>query len=284
MKLNKGDKIGIIACSNPLNENNRLEIEELFHLLKDMGLAVIVSPYLYDMDCPMLGRGKLCAEVLMGFYRDKEIKAIFDVSGGNAANEILDYLEYEDIRQNPKPLFGYSDLTSVLNGIYCKTDIPNILYQVRNICKEHTGIRKEYFYASLMQESQSLYDFSYTFIQGNTLEGIVVGGNIRCFLKLSGTLYLPDMTDKILFLESRSGDVPLMISFLNQLKQIGAFQKVKGIILGTFTEMEKKMLKPEIAKLVVHIVNNKNLPIVKTDEVGHSRHSAAITIGGYIKL
>lgn len=284
MRLHKGDKIGIIACSNPIEEEVRDEVEELLKVLKELELEVVLSPYLYSLDTSIILRGKLCGEVLMSYYRDSQIRAIFDISGGNTANEVLDYLDYNVIKKNPKPLFGYSDLTSVLNGIYTKSKIPNILFQIKNICKDETGVRKTKFYHSQFQGLTELYNFSYEFIQGTTMEGIVIGGNIRCFLKLAGTPYLPDATGKILLLESLSGETPLMISFLNQLKQMGVFQKIKGIILGTFIEMDKKELKPDITELVVYIIDNKNIPIVRTKDIGHSKYSAAIGIGEYIKL
>jgi muramoyltetrapeptide carboxypeptidase LdcA involved in peptidoglycan recycling len=284
MRLDKGDKIGIVACSNPLEENIREEVEEILLILKELGLETVISPYLYSLDTPILLRGKLCGDILMSFYRDSEIKAIFDISGGDTANEVLDYLDYDVIMQNPKTLFGYSDLTSVLNGIYCKSKISNVLFQIKNLCKDETGVRNSKFYHSLFQGSTELYDFSYEFIQGNNMEGVVIGGNIRCFLKLAGTSYLPDVTGKILLLESCRGEIPLMISFLNQLKQMGVFQKIKGIILGTFTEMDKKELKPDITNLLVQILDNSELPIVRTKEIGHSRYSAAIGIGEYINL
>ena len=62
------------------------------------------------------------------------------------------------------------------------------------------------------------------------MDGIVLGGNIRCLLKLAGTEYFPDMKDKILLLEAMSGQVPQMVTYFSQLQQMGVFEKVKGIL------------------------------------------------------
>ena len=110
------------------------------------------------------------------------------------------------------------------------------------------------------------------------MEGVVIGGNVRCFLKLAGTEYFPDTKDKVLLLESLGGEVPQMITYLNQLKQIGVFSKIKGLILGTFTTMEEKACKPDIVELVKQYVS-EDLPIVKTYEIGHGYNSRAIVIG-----
>jgi muramoyltetrapeptide carboxypeptidase LdcA involved in peptidoglycan recycling len=113
--------------------------------------------------------------------------------------------------------------------------------------------------------------------------GIVVGGNIRCFLKLAGTEYLPDLTDKILLLESFNGTVAKMETYLCQLKQMGVYDKVAGIILGTFTEMETEKCIPTIETLVKKIVG-KDLPIVITSDIGHGTNSKGIIIGQELYL
>ena len=123
-----------------------------------------------------------------------------------------------------------------------------------------------------------MFRLNYEFIQGEKMRGIVVGGNIRCFLKLAGTEYIPDLTDKILLLESFGGTAAKMETYLAQLSQLGAFEKVKGILLGTFTEMEETECKPDILTLLKEYVG-KDMPIAVTKEIGHGVDSKAIVIG-----
>ena len=115
------------------------------------------------------------------------------------------------------------------------------------------------------------------------MKGTVVGGNIRCFLKLAGTRYFPDLQGKILLLESLGGEVPQMATYLAQLKQIGAFDKVNGILLGTFTTMENNHCTPDIVTLVKEACGPE-MPIAKTLEIGHGDDSKAIIIGREIEL
>ena len=220
----------------------------------------------------------------MNFFKDSSIKAIFDVSGGDLANGILDYLDFEIIKNNPKPFFGYSDLSVVINSLYSKTGMKTYLYQIRNLIEDNTNKQIEEFKSTFMENGNELLTFNYEWIQGNSMDGIVVGGNIRCFLKLSGTEYMPDFEDKILFLESLSGDVPKMATYLTQYKQMGVFKKVKGIILGSYTEMEREKYSPSIIEIIKEIVNNSNMPIVKTNEIGHGKDSKCIIIGERIKM
>ena len=107
------------------------------------------------------------------------------------------------------------------------------------------------------------------------MEGIVVGGNIRCLLKLAGTPYWPDMREKILLLESFGGKLPQMVTYLSQLSQMGVFKKVNGILLGTFTKMEADNCQPDMAKLLLEFTEKKT-PIAKTPLIGHGTDSKAI--------
>lgn len=220
----------------------------------------------------------------MDLYKNPKIKAIFDISGGDLANEVLDYLDYEFIAKNPKPIFGYSDLTTVLNSVYSQTNNPVYLYQIRNLIYSDSKNQLTNFSNSLLTDTNDLFNFSYKFIQGESLSGITVGGNIRCLLKLAGTKYMPDFTDKILFLESMGGEAALMSAFFNQLKQMGVFSKVRGILLGTFTKMQENNISPTIEELLVKVIDNPNLPIAKTEDIGHGSTSKCLIIGKNIIL
>ena len=115
----------------------------------------------------------------------------------------------------------------------------------------------------LCEGGDALYRIDYHYVQGTEMHGIIVGGNIRCFLKLSGTAYMPDLNGKILLLESRSGTVARMETYLSQLQQIGAFEQIAGILLGTFTEMEAKQCMPDIVQLVKKYVR-KTMPMCRS--------------------
>lgn len=216
--LLKGDKIGIVACSNAQLLSNKEKINELEKVLKDIGLNPIFSKFIYEKYSVFSGSGKERGEALMNFYLDKDIKAIFDISGGDLANEVLDYLDFEIIKNNPKAFFGYSDLTTIINAIYSKTGNVSYLYQIRNLIYSFKDIQKERFINSILLGKDDLFNIKYEFLQGNKMSGVVVGGNIRCFLKLSGTPYMPNLENKILLLESYGGEVALMTTYLTQLK------------------------------------------------------------------
>lgn len=313
--LNKSH-VAIVGCSNPLPDSAKNIIGKLENKLQDMGLTVEVSNKLYISD---YADAKARSSILMDSYSNKNISAIFDVSGGDMANEILPYIDFDIIKNNPKMFFGYSDLTTIINAIYEQTKCSSILYQIRNIVTDNddvasmeiADIQKENFLSTFVKKSENelvkelekelekeskkeqkntlmnkmllldpLGAFSYRYIQGENLEGIVVGGNIRCLLKLAGTRYFPNVEDKILFLEARSGDIPQMITYISQLSQMGVFKRIRGMVLGTFTTLDSMYNVNEIERLVLEQVD-ATLPIIRTLEVGHGTDSKAFEIGGY---
>ena len=268
-------KVALVCCSNGLPVQIEPQIRFLTQYLREFGLKVVLSPYLYATDSVEAGTARQRAEILMGYYRDLEITDICDVSGGDIANEILPYLDYQTIATSDKMFWGYSDLTTILNALYAMTGKSSVLYQVRNLAHKEC-------------EQSALFDFDYEWIQGapapgGALQGIVVGGNIRCLLKLAGTPYWPDMTDKILLLEARSGSVAQMTTHLSQLQQMGVFDQVRGILLGTFTQMEREQAQPAITELVCRFVGEQ-MPVAKTAWIGHGADSRAIVIGSSIRL
>ncbi|MEE0859720.1 MAG: S66 peptidase family protein [Acutalibacteraceae bacterium] len=276
--IKSGDKIGIICCSNGQKKEYAGKIKYLESTLLNIGLQPIFSDCIYEKNNVFAGTAKERADALMRFYTDDEIKGIFDISGGDIANGILPYLDYEIIANSTKTFWGYSDLTTVINAIYAKTGKASVLYQLRNLIYDFKEQQTTDFKNTLFENKNDLFNFKYRFIQQKEMQGIVAGGNIRCFLKLAGTEFMPDLKDKILFLESYSGAVPKMETYLCQLQQLGVFDKVAGILLGTFTQMEAEKCIPTIESLIQNFAG-KDLPIAITSNIGHSTNSKAIAIG-----
>lgn len=308
-------KAGIVCCSNGLSAGDEMQLWQLKEVLENMGIQTVFNDYLFAVDGVRSATAKERADALMECYCNSTIDIIFDISGGDIANEILPYLDYRKIATarnhagEPKQFWGYSDLTVILNAVYARAGNAGVLYQVRHLtesCNREklTDFADAVFYGSGAGKEEpvkgrnSLFDFDYSFLQGKELTGTVVGGNIRCLLKLAGTSYFPDLTDKVLFLEARSGLRPQMITYLAHLKQLDAFEKVRGILLGTFTQLEKeegmvsKTVRKDniryektgsIGELVKEFARN-DVPIVKTFELGHGKNARALRIGGQINL
>lgn len=266
--------VGVVACSNGLSPEWYPHSLELVHYLQSLGYHVLQSSCIFSKSGVFSGSGAERAAELMTMFADPTVEEIYDISGGDLANQILSYLDWKTIQQSKATFWGYSDLTTVLNAVYAKTGKPGVLYQVRHlVAGDFQAIQQHRF-----EHREELFQPQFDLIQGSSMEGIVVGGNIRCFLKLAGTPYFPDLYGKLLLLEALGGDIPQMATYLAQLQQMGAFQKIKGILLGTFTTMEQKNSSPDIVTLVREMVGPE-LPIAKTQEIGHGADAKAIIIG-----
>ena len=281
MILNRNDKIALVVCSNGKNIEDKDRIEKLEDILVEMGLVPVFTKYIYKDRFGRGAKAQVRAEELMSFYKNKEIKAIFDISGGDIANEVLDYLDYDVIKRNYKPFFGYSDLTTVLNALGSQTNEVNYLYQILNII-ESEEIRAS-FKNTFLKNKQTLLDVKWKFLQGSSIEGEVIGGNIRCFLKLSGTRYFPEVENKVLFIEGLGTSIEGLATHLAQLKKIGVFDKISGLLIGTFTKIEREFSVEELFKLVQDYIPS-SLPVAKTQEIGHAKNSKALKIGEKIHI
>lgn len=277
--LKQGDRVGIVACSNGLGQDEREQLNELTGTLERLKLRPMFSIYLFQLNTVFSASASQRANALNSMYQDDSIKAIFDISGGDIANELLDFLDYELIRSHPKPFFGYSDLTTIINALYTKSGLSSYLYQVRCLVWEAKEMQIKAFENSLVHSKNDLFQAEWTFIRGERMEGVVVGGNIRCFLKLAGTQYMPDCHGKILFLESYGGGAAQMATYLSQLKQMGVFDDISGLLLGTFTKMEEKKETPDMIELVSIITADYDFPIAKTHDIGHANSSKCLIIG-----
>lgn len=282
LKLQPGDTVALVACSNALRPNTATEIHQLIQHLAQLGLKVQRSPYLYG-DSIFATSAQLRAQTLMDAFVHPEVKAIFDLSGGDLANGVLPYLDFDLLAQHPTPFVGYSDLTTLINAIYSQTQQPTVLYQLRQLVGPNKEQQQRDFYASAFEQQNNLYQLAPTFIQGQSMSGILVGGNIRCLLKLAGTPYWPDMREKILLLEAMSGDAAKMATYLSQLQHMGVFEQISGLVLGTFSELDRQSQGPTIEELVQDIAPAQ-LPIARTQWIGHGADSHAVVIGQWLEL
>ncbi|MGO5540944.1 LD-carboxypeptidase [Blautia sp. HCP3S3_H10_1] len=281
--MKQGSKIGIVCCSNGISKEQTATLDMLVQILDKSGFVPELSPYIYADENGSAGTARQRAQALMKFYEDDSVEEIFDISGGDMANELLPYLDFQTIAWSKKHFWGYSDLTTILNAIYSRTGKTSVLYQIRNLTYEHGQSQITDFLGTTLAGSSALYDFPCNFIRGSHMNGVVVGGNIRCLLKLAGTPYWPDMREKILLLESYGGKLPQMITYLSQLQQMGVFKKVNGILLGTFSQMEKENCQPDMGQLILDFAEKKT-PVARTPLIGHGTDSKAIRIGHQLKL
>ena len=122
-KLKKGDIIGIVAPSNPITGENIEEIRKAKEIVEKDGFKVKFSKNLFSNTNGYSSTAKEKAEDINRMFADKEVKMIWCAKGGQNSNSTFEYLDYELIKNNPKIICGYSDITSLTNMITAKTGL-----------------------------------------------------------------------------------------------------------------------------------------------------------------
>ena len=273
--------IAFVSCSNGLSKSIAPQIQALTIFCERQGFHVLQSPYLYAPDNLPAFSAQQRASTLMSFFNNPSVKYIFDLSGGDMANEVIPFLDFNQIHHSSAVFCGYSDLTVLINAIFCKASKPSVLYQPRHLL-QNESIQANFF-ENLSAQSGKLFNFEDTFLCGSSLSGTVIGGNVRCFLKLAGTPFFPSPKNKILFLESCGGTIPQLSTYFAQLFQLNFFNEINGILLGTFTEFEKTHPDKSVYSLLKPYLPS-NLPIAQTSQIGHAPSSLALTIGTHLEL
>lgn len=271
-------KIGLSACSSGHMPEWEGQIKELVDVLRDIGIEAIPAQHIMRTVDDFSGTDSERAADLMSFYMDEEIDAIYDISGGDLANGVLKYLDYGVISKSDKTFWGYSDLTTIINAIYTMTGKSSVLYQVKNLTWSSADVQKKRFSDYIAGKNNELFDIDYNFLQEKFMKGVVVGGNIRCFTKLAGTKFFPDMDGKILLLESLGGESGQIATLFSQLDEMGVFDKVAGVLLGTFTNYEKAGLTMSVYDLL-KMHTSEELPVASTRDIGHGHDAKAVVIG-----
>lgn len=270
-------RAALVGCSNPLKAGYRPVVDQLVKILEDRGLEVVVSQFLTDDT--LIGRGEKRARELESFFLDPEMGHIFDISGGDLANTVLGYLDLGKIKDSQTVFYGYSDLTTILTAL-AKNGNQAVNFQLRNCLVNKDLLKSGYFDRLLAgkEKNKELDELEVTFVRGSKMAGPVYGGNLRCLLKLAGTPYWPDFTGSILLLEAYRGRPELVASLLEQCRETGIFDQISGVLLGTFSELDKLKESQLPAEILLDLLP-ANVPIAKTEFIGHRPDAKAIRLG-----
>jgi muramoyltetrapeptide carboxypeptidase LdcA involved in peptidoglycan recycling len=282
--LHPGDTVAFIACSDGLSDDEAPQIGALTQQFAVWGVDVKLATTLLRHADGFSGSAHERASELMRLYADPDVKAIFDISGGDSANQILPDLDFAVIRNCAKPFFGLSDLTVVLNALHTMAGLTSYHYQARCLVWENRTDQAKRFHDTFFRGGRGLLVDDYRWLRGQSMDGILVGGNIRCFLKLAGTPYLPQPEGKVLLLESLGGAPNRIAPLVAQLQQIGYLARVNGVILGTFSELERLGLSQAAEKMILDATASTGTPIMRTGLLGHMNTARCCAIGDRLNI
>lgn len=309
-KLDRNKRIGIIAPADPVrgvcSENT---IKRGYEYLKTKGFSVDEGKSVKKLTQKHIaGPVSLRINDIHNFIKREDIGCIMAFWGGFNTNQVLDYLDFDLIKTNPKIVIGYSDVTALTTAITTKTGLitfsgPGVIsfakpepfeYTWNYFAKMCIDPKKEVIVEPSPDYADDLYflrkdddhrikknnDGIKMFIKGKA-KGEIVAGNLQTLLVLNGTGYLPDMTGKILFVEEDETSTPAHVDrFICQCKQLGWFKKIDGLVFGRFTEHSQFSPEDPFEDLLKEYLSNVAFPVLYNTDFGHSDPIITIPNGG----
>ena len=284
-KLQKGDCIGIITPASSFDSPE--VIRDGLSYLNHLGFTPCIGEFVYGSNHHFSGSPQERAADIMTFFKDPKIKAIIATCGGWGSQAVLPYLDYEIIKQNSKPIIGFSDITALQNAVYAKANIASL-----------AGIMLKYDFYNTSVHPQTAQSFEACLCgqfvpisQGVTLnsgkaDGVLVGGNLCTFVSLAGTPYFPSLKQKIIFLEDFDEKTYRIERMLTQLEQQKDFEQVSAIIFGNFGSCNLNHPEDNDIETIVNnfATRHPDLPIVKHFPHGHIKARFCIPIGVSARL
>ena len=284
-KLNIGDTIGVVAPSDPIIGENIDEIMLAKKKVEEKGFKVEFSKNVFSNSLGYSSSAKEKADDINYMFANKDIKMIWCAKGGENSNSTFDYLDYDLIKENPKIICGYSDITSITNIITAKTGIVTFSgTNFKTIATDETDFSFNEAIKRFVDCDTNLgKPQDYKVLKKGVATGKLVGGNLSLIRGLVEGKYKIDFNDKILFIEELGFETGpcLAYNYLYYMKQNGVFDKISGLWIGNYNHESNISLE----QIVFDVIGDKyNFPIIKSNNFGHIEEKIVIPIGTNAKI
>jgi len=297
-KLKKGDIIGVVSPSLPIITPFKKFYELGKKELRDMGFKVKESKNCRKVHWWSGGTVKQRADDINKMFADKEIKAIIVQNGGNSALSILEHLDYELIKKNPKPFIGFSDATNFHSAFFTKANqvgfhmglLSYSLGWVWNEEKRNKKLLAKELFIKALTESKPLGMVKpitkWNCWKVGKANGMLFGGNLAMLESLVGTGYFPSLNKlkgAILFWEIDNVPLHRIERALYTLKYHGVLDIISGMVIGKLADLQpmpwKKIKEPSPKKLILEILKDYNFPILSEVDFGHKNINIPMFVG-----
>ena len=276
--------IGILAPSGGINKN---KFDIAVNNLKNLGYKIKLSKNIYDTNRYLAGNDEDKIEELHKFFEDSEIDMIMCARGGYGAIRLINKIDYDLIKNNPKPFIGFSDVTALLLMIYKKTGM--VTYHGPMACSDFgdltpppdpllKGEGMMFSWCNLLKalEEEKLEFEGKKIYKGGKAQGIIWGGNLATVVSLCGIDFIPN-EDFIFFAEDLNEPVYKIDRMFQQLINIEQFKnKCKGLVLGDFLDVDnQEWLEEYFEELAFRL----DIPVVGGFKITHNKEKITIPIG-----
>lgn len=303
-------EVRLIAPSLSLSLKDKAKIVKAEKYFKSLGYTLTIGKYVFQKD-NYFGCSSIENRVadLMDAFLDKNVEIILCANGGYNVNQILPYIDYKKVQQNPKILIGYSDITALLIAIMKKTTLTTYYGPMLDGFSSGNEYTLKYFEKILEKKdffitsSKEIYDYQKINgkikevtiknngmipIQEGKVIGKIIGGNLCTLNLLQGTEYMPDLNNSILFLEDDADDYGndvFLLEFDRNLESLLQLSNcnIKGIVFGRF-QLCSNMNLDKLKALIRNKPKLKDIPIVYGADFGHTNPMFTLPLGAYCQL
>ena len=289
--LKKNDLIGVVAPSSAPSLHGK--IEKGVRYLERLGYRVEVGKHAKDIHGYFAGKDAHRASDLNAMFADRRIKAIFVVRGGYGTPRLLEFVDYNVIKRNPKILVGYSDITALQLAIFKKAGLVTFSGPMLAVemFEKMDFFTEDFFWRILTspypigkvsnpphEPMRSLLRSS----KKSPIVGRLLGGNLSMIVSLMGTPFFPDFARNILVFEE-VGEEPYRIDrMLTQLKLGGMLRNIRAMLIGSFVNcvpVDKKKPTLTIKQILEELTYDLNIPILSGFAYGHRPRKLTLPIG-----
>ena len=225
-------------------------------------------------------------------FIDSDVDIIVASDGGCRAVEVLEHLDYDMIKENKKPLCGFSDITHLLLAIYTKTgspcihgiDVINGFGQCESTIKD---VNMHLFWKHIENNSVPMDLGKAHILKSGKSEGVVVGGWLNAIQHLAGTEYFPKTEKMVLFWETVEEEPNRINMMLNSLRLSGMFDHLSGMIVGKLescVEKEYYDCIPDINDIILDACRGYDFPILTNAPFGHGKEKSSFMLGENITI
>ena len=282
--LKKGDNVFLFCPSSPIIPEE--DIEKCKKVITDLGFNPVIGKSLYEnYGGYMAGKAEIRIEDLHEAFSRKDIKGIFCVKGGYSASQLLDKIDYELIRNNPKVFVGYSDVTNlhIVFNQKCNLGTYHGPMVKSNMINDFNDYTKASFFKALEKqewkyeepENMPLSILTKGNVSSDIVRGILTGGNLAIIVTTLGTEYEINTKDKILFLEDVDEETGSLNRMLTHLKYAGKLDDCKAVVFGNFAACKNTYTKEnqhyDLMELLKDFFANYDKPVIYGMESGHKK-------------
>lgn len=283
-RLSPGDTVRLVAPSGPVPRDDfeaglRL-LEARYRVRYDPAALFRTEGYLAGPDEHRLGE-------LKAAISDPGARAVIMARGGYGLLRLLPFLDPALLRDNPKPLVGFSDGTALL-AYAARAGVAAIHGPVVTQLARVPEDDRNALFGLLERPGRGLLLSDLDSVVPGRVQGPLLGGNLEVFSRLLGTPFLPDPTGAILFLED-IGERPYRVDrLLTHLDLAGVFDAVAAVIVGEFIDCKEpessKMSSPPVSAVLEERLGRLAIPVAFGGKFGHAAQNAPLAYGTLCEL